>query len=92
MKPTDSRGLAVSNRSMAALERCELAARQTLGFPGNPLETPAQALAEDPDFAAAHALRADLAVMSSEQGALPLIEASVHAEVRRRAQPRRSAA
>src|SRR5262245_30598725 len=79
MKLTDSRGLPVSTQSFVALERYELATRQTLGYFGNPLATLDEALAEDPDFGAAHALRADLAVMSSEQGALPLIQASVEA-------------
>ena len=79
MSLTDERGLAVSTRSAAALERYERAAAETHGYFGNPLATLDEALAEDPDFAMAHALRADLAVMSSEQGALPLIEASVAA-------------
>src|SRR5262245_14796302 len=79
MKLTDSRGLPLSTQSIAAVERYELAVRQTLGYFGNPLETLDEALREDPDFAAAHALRADLAVMSSEQGALPLIQESVAA-------------
>jgi hypothetical protein len=79
MRLNDSRGLPVTTRSAAALERYELAARQALGYFGNPLATLDEALAEDPDFAMALALRADLAVMSSEQGALPLIGESVAA-------------
>jgi hypothetical protein len=79
MKQTDSRGLPVSTQSFAALENYELATLQTIGYFGNPLATLDEALAADPDFAAAHALRADLAVMSSEQGALPLIQASLDA-------------
>ena len=79
MKLTDSRGLPVSTDSVIALERYELAMRQTLGYVGNPLEALDEALVEDPDFGGAHALRADLAVMSSEQSALPLIQASVEA-------------
>lgn len=82
MRLTDSRGLAVSTYSTAALERYEQAVRETHGYFGNPLATLDEALAEDPDFAMAHALRADLAVMSSEQGALPLIQASVDAIAR----------
>ena len=90
MKLTDERGLPVSTRSGAALERYELAVRQTAGYFGNPLETLEEALAFDPDFAMAHALRADLAVMSSEQGALPLIEtsAAAFARIGDRATPR----
>jgi tetratricopeptide (TPR) repeat protein len=79
MSLTDSRGLPVSTGSVAALEKYELAVQQALGYFGNPLATLDEALVEDPDFAAAHALRADLAVMSSEQGALPLIQASLEA-------------
>lgn len=79
MNLTDSRGLPVSTSNNAALEKYELAVGQTLGYFGNPLATLDEALAEDADFAAAHALRADLAVMSSEHGALPLIQESVAA-------------
>jgi hypothetical protein len=90
MKLTDSRGLTVSTDSIAALERYERAVRQTLGYVGNPLESLDEALADDPEFGGAHALRADLAVMSSEQGALPLIQTSVAAMARpeTRATPR----
>jgi tetratricopeptide (TPR) repeat protein len=73
MKLKDSRGLAVSTQSAAALAHYELALEQTHGYFGNPLATIDAALAVDPDFAMAHALRADLAVMSSEQGALELV-------------------
>jgi tetratricopeptide (TPR) repeat protein len=79
MNLKDSRGLPVSTSTHAALEKYELAVGQTLGYFGNPLATLDEALAEDADFGAAHALRADLAVMSSEQGALPLIQESVAA-------------
>jgi hypothetical protein len=79
MTLTDSQGLALGTRNIAALEKYELAMRQALGYSGNPLATIDESLAEDPDFAAAHAFRADLAVMSSEQGALPIIRASLAA-------------
>ena len=82
MKLTDTRGLPVSTQSTAALELYELAAQQTHGYFGNPLASLDEALAEDPDFGMAHALRADLAVMSSEQGALPMIQSSVDAMAR----------
>ena len=82
MRLKDSRGLPVSTESDAALAHYELAAQQTAGLFGNPLATLDAALAEDPDFAMAHALRADLAVMSSERGALPLIAAAA-AEIER---------
>jgi len=93
MNLTDARGLPVSTDGVIALGRYELAVRQTAGYVGNPLASLEEALAEDPDFGSAHALRADLAVMSSEQGALPLIEASVEAMSRlgSRATPREQA-
>lgn len=79
MNLKDSRGLPVSTESDAALESYERAAQETHGYFGNPLASLDAALAEDPDFAMAHALRADLAVMSSEQGALPLIRQGIEA-------------
>ena len=90
---TDSRGLAVSTRNEAALERYEQAVAETHGYFGNPLATLDEALAEDPEFAMAHALRADLAVMSSELSARPLIQAAVEALARmgERANPRERA-
>jgi len=82
MNLIDSRGLAVSTQSAAALALYERAVAETNGYFGNPLATLDEALAEDPDFAMAHALRADLAVMSSEQGALPLVQAGTEAFLR----------
>jgi hypothetical protein len=82
MNLTDIRGLPVSTQNATALERYERAVAATQGYFGNPLATLDEALAEDPDFAMAHALRADLAVMSSEQGAMPLVQASVEALAR----------
>ncbi|HXV41146.1 MAG TPA: tetratricopeptide repeat protein, partial [Steroidobacteraceae bacterium] len=79
MNLNDSRGLPVSTESDAALECYEQAVLETHGYFGNPLASLDAALAEDPDFAMAHALKADLAVMSSEQGALPLIRQGVEA-------------
>lgn len=79
MNLKDSRGLPVSTESDAALESYEKAVLETHGYSGNPLESLDAALAEDPDFAMAHALKADLAVMSSEQGALPLIRQGIEA-------------
>jgi tetratricopeptide (TPR) repeat protein len=79
MNLKDSRGLPVSTESDAALESYEQAVLETHGYFGNPLASLDAALAEDPDFAMAHALKADLAVMSSEQGALPLIRQGIEA-------------
>ena len=82
MNLTDTRGLPVSTQNAAALERYERAVTEAQSYFGNPLATLDEALAEDPDFAMAHALRADLAVMSSEEAALPLVQASVEALAR----------
>lgn len=79
MKLTDSRGLMLGTKSLVALEKYEQATREVLSYSGNPLATIDEALAEEPDFAAAHAFKADLAVMSSERGALPLIRESLAA-------------
>ncbi|HEY7741057.1 MAG TPA: hypothetical protein VIB01_10640, partial [Steroidobacteraceae bacterium] len=79
MQLKDSRDLPVSTESDAALASYEQAVLETHGYFGNPLASLDAALAEDPDFAMAHALKADLAVMSSEQGALPLIRQGIEA-------------
>ncbi len=82
MNLTDARGLPVSTQNEAAFELFERAVVETNGYFGNPLATLDEALAEDPDFGMVHALRADLAVMSTEQGALPLVQSSVDAIAR----------
>ncbi|MBX3702331.1 MAG: tetratricopeptide repeat protein [Steroidobacteraceae bacterium] len=93
MNLKDQRGLPVSTRSVTALAHYETAVQQTHSYFGNPLASLDAALAEDPDFAMAHALRADLAVMSSEQGALPLIRQGIEAlgRIGNRALPRERA-
>ena len=79
MQLTDSRGIVLSTQSVGALERYETAARQSLGYVGDPMAVLDEALAEDPDFAGAHAFRADLAVMASAKSALPIIQSSIEA-------------
>lgn len=93
MNLKDQRGLPVSTCSVTALAHYETAVQQTHSYFGNPLASLDAALAEDPDFAMAHALRADLAVMSSEQGALPLIRQGIEAlgRIGNRALPRERA-
>ena len=75
----DRRGLAVSTRNPASLERYEHALELTASYFVDPLATIDAALEADPTFAAGHCLRAALAVMSSERGALPILEQSVTA-------------
>src|SRR5262245_31690275 len=75
----DVRGLEVSTQNAKALARYEEAAVMTHGYFGNPVAAADEALAEQPDFAMAHALKAALAVMSTEQGAMPMLREAVDA-------------
>jgi tetratricopeptide (TPR) repeat protein len=75
----DSRGLAVSSHNRASLDRYERAVELTASYFVDPLAAIDATLADDPGFAAGHALRAALGVMSSERGATPLIQSSVEA-------------
>lgn len=75
----DSRGIALSTNNRNSLEALERATWLNAGYYFDPLATIEAALKEDPQFAAGHALRAGMAVMSSERSALPLIEDSVAA-------------
>jgi tetratricopeptide (TPR) repeat protein len=75
----DSRGLAVSTTDRASLERLERATDLCAAYFLDPLATIDEALAADPEFAAGHCLRTCLAVMSSERGALTLLDASASA-------------
>jgi len=75
----DSRGLALSSRNPASLEQLERATALCASYFVDPLATIDAALADDPGFAAGHCLRAALAVMSTERGALPLLADSVNA-------------
>jgi tetratricopeptide (TPR) repeat protein len=73
----DSRGIAVSSTNRASLEKLERATELTASYFVDPLATINEALEADPTFAAGHCLRAALAVMSSERGAMPMLEESV---------------
>ena len=73
----DRRGLEVSTRNARSLDRYETALDLTASYFVDPLAEINAAIADDPACAIAHCLRAGLAVMSSERGALPLIEESV---------------
>jgi tetratricopeptide (TPR) repeat protein len=75
----DCRGIAVSTTSTASLERLEHALELSASYFVDPLAAIDAALEAEPDFAAGHCLRAALAVMSSERGALPIAESSVAA-------------
>jgi tetratricopeptide (TPR) repeat protein len=75
----DSRGIALSTNNRASLDALERATTLNAGYYLDPLATIDAALQDDPQFAAGHCLRAALAVMSSERGALPMLEESVQA-------------
>jgi tetratricopeptide (TPR) repeat protein len=60
-------------------ELYERAVELTHGYYVDPVALADAALARDPGFAAAHCLKAALAVMSAERGPLPMLEASVAA-------------
>jgi tetratricopeptide (TPR) repeat protein len=75
----DSRGNAVSTRRPDSLEQLERATTLTASYFVDPLAVINGALEADPAFAAGHCLRAALAVMSTERGALPMLAESVEA-------------
>jgi tetratricopeptide (TPR) repeat protein len=75
----DSRGLAISSNRRASLEQLERATELTASFFTDPLAVIDVALVDDPRFAAGHCLRAALALMSTERGALPILAESVAA-------------
>jgi tetratricopeptide (TPR) repeat protein len=79
MSPRDVRGVPVSTGNAHSLARYERAAELTVGYAGDPLALIDEALAEDPELAIGHCLRAGLALMSSEKAALPMVAASVAA-------------
>jgi tetratricopeptide (TPR) repeat protein len=79
MKLHDCRGIAVSSDRTDSLEQLERATGLTASYFTDPLATINAALEADPGFAAGHCLRAALAVMSTERGALPMLAESVGA-------------
>jgi tetratricopeptide (TPR) repeat protein len=79
MELKDRRGLPVSTRNQTSLERFENALELTTSYFIDPLATINAAIADDPSCAIAHCLRAALGVMSSERGALPMVQESIAA-------------
>lgn len=79
MSLTDRHGNPVSTSRRAAVEQLDEAAGMMLGFRPDPLAGVDAILAEQPDFAMAHAFRAGLMVMSMEQGCLAEAEANLAA-------------
>jgi tetratricopeptide (TPR) repeat protein len=75
----DCRDLEISAPSRAALDGYEEAVELMLGLFADPFAAIEAALAEHPDFPAAHAFRANLLVTSSVAGTVPEIRRSVAA-------------
>lgn len=75
----DCRGLAVSTDRTDSLMLLERATELTASYFVDPLVVINRALEADPTFAAGHCLRAALALMSTERGALPMLAESVEA-------------
>ena len=76
---TDARGLEVTSNHPAALAHYETGLALLHGYYGDPLAAVDAALADDPDFAMGHALRAALMVTSGDGTAVPLLRESVEA-------------
>ena len=79
MSLIDSRGVPVSTSNPGLLAVLERATTLTASYVLDPLAEIERALAEDRDFVMGHCLRAALAVMSTEKGAVPMLAESVAA-------------
>ncbi|CAG2136393.1 hypothetical protein LMG31506_01660 [Cupriavidus yeoncheonensis] len=79
MATVDSRGLEVSTGNARSLEQFDAALHLFNGYYGDPLALIDEALAEAPDFAMGHALRAGLVVTSGDGTAAPMLRESVEA-------------
>lgn len=75
----DARGLEITSNHPAALAHYEAGLALLHGYFGDPLAAVDAALADDPDFAMGHALRAALMVTSGDGTAVPLLRESVEA-------------
>lgn len=76
---TDARGCPTSAPSSACLQQYEQALELSASYQLDPLATIQKAIDADPAFAMGHALRAGLAVMATDRGAVPLLTESVEA-------------
>src|SRR6185436_10669193 len=76
---TDARGCPTSTPSSASLQQYERALDLCASYELDPLATIQRALDADPTFALGHCLRAGLAVMATDRGAVPMLAESVAA-------------
>lgn len=79
MALVDCRGVPVSTNDVRLLELYEQAIDLSAGYFMDPVAVLQTALDEDPEFAAAHCLRAGLMLTSTDKRALPLLRESVEA-------------
>jgi hypothetical protein len=79
MNLQDARGLGLSTQNAQSVELLNQAVDLTASYFVDPLATIERALAAEPSFVMGHCLRAALGVMSTEKGALPMIEESLTA-------------
>jgi hypothetical protein len=75
----DARGCPTSTTSSASLQQYERALDLCASYELDPLATIHKALEADPTFALGHCLRAGLAVMATDRGAVPMLAESVAA-------------
>lgn len=76
---TDARGCPTSAPSSVSLQQYEQALELSASYQLDPLATIQKAIDADPAFAMGHALRAGLAVMATDRGAVPTLQESVEA-------------
>ena len=76
---TDARGCPTSAPSSVSLQQYEQALELSASYQLDPLATIQKAIDADPAFAMGHALRAGLAVMATDRGAVPMLQESVEA-------------
>ena len=76
---TDARGCPTSAPSSGSLQQYEQALELSASYQLDPLATIQKAIDADPAFAMGHALRAGLAVMATDRGAVPMLTESVEA-------------
>jgi len=76
---TDARGCPTSAPSSGSLQQYEQALELSASYQLDPLATIQKAIDADPAFAMGHALRAGLAVMATDRGAVPMLQESVEA-------------
>ena len=79
MSLVDCRGVPVSTNNTASLQRYEQALELAAGYYLDPLAILQAALEEEPNFAAAHCLRAGLLVTATDKALLPMLRESIEA-------------